>query len=109
MKLRFIVDAQLPIALAVWLREKGCDADHVAVLNMETARDSEIARLARKRSAIIITKDADFIGFSTEQTPPVLWVRLGNITRRQLIASFEQAWPGIIRAFEDGELLVELI
>ncbi|HSM28057.1 MAG TPA: DUF5615 family PIN-like protein [Thioalkalivibrio sp.] len=35
--MRFLVDAQLPPALARWLSAQGCPADHVADLGMEAA------------------------------------------------------------------------
>jgi predicted nuclease of predicted toxin-antitoxin system len=40
--MRFIVDAQLPPALARWLAAKGHEAEHVADLQMEAASDAAI-------------------------------------------------------------------
>ena len=36
--MRFIIDAQLPPALARWLSERGHDAEHVADQHLEAAR-----------------------------------------------------------------------
>jgi hypothetical protein len=40
--MRFLVDAQLPPALARWLATKGHEAEHVADRRMEAATDSAI-------------------------------------------------------------------
>ncbi|MGM0984784.1 MAG: DUF5615 family PIN-like protein [Pseudomonadota bacterium] len=44
--MRFLVDAQLPPALARWLTEQGHHAEHVADLKMEAASDAAIWRWA---------------------------------------------------------------
>ena len=38
--MKFIVDAQLPPALARWLREQGHQAEHVAEAGLREAEDS---------------------------------------------------------------------
>jgi len=40
--MRFLVDAQLPPALARWLSGKGHEAEHVADRQMEAASDAAI-------------------------------------------------------------------
>jgi predicted nuclease of predicted toxin-antitoxin system len=58
--MRFLVDAQLPPALARWLSGKGHEAEHVADRQMEAASDTAIWDFALRASAAIITKDEDF-------------------------------------------------
>jgi predicted nuclease of predicted toxin-antitoxin system len=56
------IDAQLPPALAQWLRtEHGIDAVHVESLGLLTARDRVILAAARaaERRIIVVTKDDD--------------------------------------------------
>lgn len=40
--MRFLVDAQLPPALARWLTAKGYEAEHVADVGMASSSDIEI-------------------------------------------------------------------
>jgi len=78
--MKFIVDAQLPPALARFLAAKGEDIIHVVDVKMMASSDSEIWELALKNSLIIITKDEDFqirASVST-QFPKIVWVRIGN-------------------------------
>jgi predicted nuclease of predicted toxin-antitoxin system len=58
--MRFLVDAQLPAALARWLAHEGYLAEHVLDLTMATASDRDIWAYAVACGAVIITKDQDF-------------------------------------------------
>jgi len=107
---RFIVDAQLPPALTVWLRKAGHDADHVQDLGLQTASDSDIRSYAAQNGSVVFTKDRDFIP-TTESSPrqvQVVWVRTGNVSTRSLLDRLEAAWPQLIDHLSKGERLVEL-
>jgi len=57
---RFLVDNQLPAALAVWLRAQGHEAEHVLHVQLAQAKDSPIWHYADGVNAVIVTKDEDF-------------------------------------------------
>jgi predicted nuclease of predicted toxin-antitoxin system len=104
---KFVVDAQLPPRLAVWLREAGYDARHVQELDLRDATDSAIRAHAARTGAIVVTKDRDFAP-AGEATTRVIWVRTGNLGTRALIARMQAAMPRILAHFADGAQLVEL-
>jgi predicted nuclease of predicted toxin-antitoxin system len=58
--MRYLVDAQLPPALARWLVVEGHEAEHVIDRRLETASDREIWDFALETEAVIVTKDEDF-------------------------------------------------
>ncbi|WP_447646203.1 DUF5615 family PIN-like protein [Nocardioides zeae] len=58
--MRFLVDAQLPPALAGLLREHGHAAEHVIDIGPADAPDGALWRYALAHSAVIVTKDEDF-------------------------------------------------
>ncbi|HEV2330184.1 MAG TPA: DUF5615 family PIN-like protein [Verrucomicrobiae bacterium] len=58
--MKFIVDAQLPPALAHWLREAGHEAQAVREVGLREAEDGDIWNHALKTGAVILTKDEDF-------------------------------------------------
>ncbi|MEZ5327011.1 MAG: DUF5615 family PIN-like protein [Verrucomicrobiales bacterium] len=58
--LRFIVDAQLPPALAKLLADHGHTAEHVVDVGLRDADDSQIWNYALENEAAIVTKDEDF-------------------------------------------------
>jgi predicted nuclease of predicted toxin-antitoxin system len=107
---RFLVDTQLPAALAAWLREQGHPADHVLELGLAQAKDNCIWERAASLGAVIITKDEDFAGWVRRgrSGPPVVWIRVGNCSTRQLLARFAPLLPQILRQLETAERLVEV-
>jgi len=109
--MRFIIDAQLPPALARWLSERGHDAAHVADQHLEAASDSVIWDRALATSAVIVSKDEDFAQRKArvDGGPIVVWVRLPNTRRRELLVWFEDVLPELVSAIERGETLVELV
>lgn len=107
---RFLVDAQLPPALARWLASQGHEAEHVSDIGLASARDLDIWKYAQTTGAVIISKDEDFAILRTMQSvpPAVIWLRVGNTTRQSLLTWMPQCFPEIMRALQAGELLVEV-
>lgn len=108
--MRFLVDAQLPPALARWLAANGHEAAHVGDLGMQAASDTAIWDHAVASTAAIITKDDDFAQRKvlTENGPVVIWIRLPNTRRRGLITWFETVLPDVLMALARGETLIEV-
>lgn len=101
--MKFLVDAQLPPALARWLTEQSHPSQHVADLSLTSSSD--------RNGLTIITKDEDFSHLSLlDPLPaPVVWVRVGNCSRAALLNWFAPLLPDIVAALEQGETLVELV
>ena len=108
--MRFIVDAQLPPALARLLTAHGHIAEHVEDIGLRDADDSPIWRYALENQATILTKDEDFPHRSqqTMNRPVVVWLRIGNCSRRALLQWFEPFLPQIERLVQQGNVLIEL-
>jgi predicted nuclease of predicted toxin-antitoxin system len=106
------VDAQLPPALAQWLRTtQGIDAWHVAAVDQLAADDPAIFAAARAgRAAIVVTKDDDFVELVERLGPPpqIVWVTCGNMKNAELRAIVLEAWPRVAELLASGEPLVEL-
>ena len=109
--MRFLVDAQLPPALARWLTSKGQEAEHVADVGPANAPDKEIWNYALAAGAVIVSKDDDFAQrrVLAAEGPAVVWVRLPNTRRRELLVWFEGILPQIVQALERGETLIEVV
>ena len=108
--MRFLVDAQLPPALARALTAAGHIAEHVTDIGPGDASDSDLWRTAVDNAAILVTKDADFVDLSAleDHGPFVVWVRFGNTRRAELIARFMPCLDAIAESVEAGDRLVEL-
>jgi len=109
--MRFLIDAQLPPALARWLVAQGHEAEHVADIGLASASDAAIWDHALGVAAIIVTKDEDFAQrkIIDGNGPQIVWVRLLNTRRTELLAWFEKAIPQLLAALERGEALIELV
>lgn len=108
--MRFLVDAQLPPALARWLIAQGHEAAHVGDLGMQAASDAAIWDHALATSWAVITKDEDFARREVlaESRPVVVWIRLPNTRRRDLLAWFETVLAELRAALARGETLIEV-
>ena len=111
MSLLFLVDAQLPPALAEALRGARLEAIHVADIGLVTATDQQIWQEAVIRSAVLVTKDRDFslLRVARNSGPTILWIRVGNIDNRTLIAQVLRALPSIVAAVDRGESVIEFV
>ncbi len=108
--MRFLIDAQLPPALAALLVEHGHEADHVFEIGRADAPDRELWRFALEHGAVIVTKDEDFAEMVAleGQAPPVVWIRVGNTRRAALLGWFEPLIDRIVAMVERGDRLIEL-
>jgi predicted nuclease of predicted toxin-antitoxin system len=110
--MKFLVDAQLPPALARRLSALGDHAEHVSDKQMSAASDRRIWDYALAVGAVIITKDEDFAVIKKtlrNNEPRVIWLRVRNMRRRDLLVWFEATLPAVLSALERGEKLIEVI
>lgn len=107
---RFLVDAQLPPALARRLTALGYLSEHVDDVGLTNASDRQIWDYALAHSSIIVTKDEDFpLRKNLERSGPVVvWLRIGNTRKQALLAWFEALLPEMIESLGKGEQVIEL-
>jgi predicted nuclease of predicted toxin-antitoxin system len=108
--MRFLVDAQLPPALARWLVSAGHEAEHVADVGLGAARDEAIWEYALATGAAIVSKDEDFAQRKAlaDEGPTIIWIRVRNTRKGRLLSWFETILPQIAEALERGETLIEV-
>ena len=89
--MRFLVDAQLPPALARLLNDRAHVAEHVNDVGLGASPDRELWRYALEHGAVIVTKDEDFADMAAlgGNAPTIVWVRVGNTRRAALLSWFE--------------------
>lgn len=105
------IDAQLSPHLAAWItRELSIEAHSVRSLGLRDAEDGEIFAAARAASAVVLTKDRDFVALVERQGPPpqVIWVTCGNTSNRNLRRILSANMTVVSSLLERGETLVEL-
>lgn len=81
---RFLVDAQLPPALARKIAAMGHEAEHLLELGLLESSDSQVWDYALANGAVIITKDEDFAIRASvgKASPSIVRVRIGLPQRK---------------------------
>lgn len=106
--MKFLIDAQLPRSLALWLCEHGHDALHTLdLVEGNRTSDAAICRLADQEDRIVVTKDADFVGSHELQKTParLLLVATGNLSNRSLLEIWSENLSAIQTAFDDARFV----
>lgn len=108
--MKFLIDAQLPPALAAQLRALGHDAVHVTAILPGNAPDTALLAHAAAYAMVIVSKDGDFVQLAAQARQPVqlLWVRLGNCSTATLVSRLIEALDELLPALADGQAVVAL-
>lgn len=105
------VDAQLPPAIAAWISDTfGIEAKAVRELGLRDATDRQIFLAAKRESAVVMTKDSDFIRLLDElgSPPQVIWVTCGNTSNARLRQVLGSTFTNAAVLLDSGEKLVEI-
>ena len=108
--MKFLIDNQLPVRLAVYLRSRGHECRHVLDEGLDEADDLTVWTRAHRVGYVLVTKDEDFIFLANRpsDTGRMIWVRLGNCRNDALIEAFDRVLESIVAAIEGGQRIVEL-
>lgn len=106
--MNFLVDAQLPRRLCVWLRTAGHDVRHTLDLPLgNRTADSVILQIAQREQRIVVTKDDDFVQSHLISGRPekLLLIATGNIGNAALESLLRANLAAIAKAFESGRFV----
>ncbi len=106
--MKFVVDAQLPLRLAEFLREEAHDAIHTLELPQKNlTTDARIIRLSMQQRRVVITKDHDFLDtFLLHRQPyKLLLVTTGNIRNSQLMQIFSDHLRAVTDALKTSHVV----
>lgn len=111
LRMRFLIDTQLPPALARLVKGAGHECEHVIEVGLREADDAPMWTYAVSCGATIITKDEDFANRKAARPgrPGVVWIRVGNCSNRALLDWFAPLLPSIVDRLERGEGLIESV
>ncbi|WP_207433971.1 DUF5615 family PIN-like protein [Sabulibacter ruber] len=106
--MKFLVDAQLPKALSVFINSKGVESIHTLELpDKNKTQDGYITKLAVEQQFIVITKDADFLGsyLLRKEPPKLLLIKTGNIRNSELMDLFVKNFDFMVNLFLTHSLI----
>lgn len=105
------IDAQMSPAIAVWITAN-FPVTGLAVrdVGLREAEDREIFLEARKQSAIVMTKDSDFVTLQNElgAPPKIIWITCGNTSNARLKEILTTTLSDALALLDAGEDLVEV-
>jgi predicted nuclease of predicted toxin-antitoxin system len=105
------IDAQLSPGIANWLRQQlGVEAIAVRGLGLRDATDREIFMAARQVSAVVMTKDSDFVQLvNLHDIPPqVIWLTCGNTSNARLRSILTKTFTQAMALLSTDEKIVEI-
>lgn len=106
--MNWLIDAQLPRKLAIYLCDHGENATHTLDLpESNRTSDKEICRLSEAEDRIVVTKDSDFMdSYLLKKSPPkLLVVSVGNISNTRLIELFDTCFQEILKSFSESDFI----
>jgi predicted nuclease of predicted toxin-antitoxin system len=107
---KFLVDNQLPAALARFLASRGVECQRVLDIDLAEATDIEIWAYACRNDCVVISKDEDFLYLANAPRSEArfIWIRFGNCRTKALLAAIERLWPKIEAGIKAGDRIIEL-
>jgi predicted nuclease of predicted toxin-antitoxin system len=107
---KFLIDNQLPSALAAYLHDKGFETEHVLDIGLADASDVALCKYATENKCVIVSKDEDFLYLANRPKADFqfLWIRLGNCRTAVLLENFERVWQKVETSLAEGERVVEI-
>lgn len=108
--MRFLVDNQLPTALARFLVSRGIECRHVLDVGLDSAADALIWEYACRNDCVLISKDEDFLYLANAPTAEarLIWIRFGNCRTKVLLAAVGRLWPRIEASLNAGDRIIEV-
>jgi predicted nuclease of predicted toxin-antitoxin system len=107
---KFLVDNQLPTALARFLASGGVECRHVLDLDLGGATDAAIWDYASRNDFVVISKDEDFLYMANVPSAKarLIWARNGNCRTKALLGAVERLWSKIEAGLKAGDRVIEL-
>lgn len=108
--LKFLVDNQLPGALARLLTAQGFECIHVLDRGLAQAPDLQIWRYVAEHGMVLISEDEDFFHIAGRQdsTVQLVWIRLGNCRKKDLFAAIDRVWAQVLERLDAGDRVIEI-
>lgn len=89
----------------IWVHQQSTVVD----IGLRDATDAEIWSWAAMNGYTVISKDEDFVTLSLiAPGAALLWVRIGNTRRANILSVFRDSWPRITARLREGERFIEL-
>jgi predicted nuclease of predicted toxin-antitoxin system len=107
--MRLLLDMNMPLAAAEWLRAEGHDAVHLRELGLDRLADRQIVAYTGAENRVLITCDLDFgdiVGSSLNQGSSVVLLRLRSLHHSRLRQRLLVALAQTAEALKQGAVVL---
>ena len=90
--MNYLIDAQLPKRLSLFMQDLGYDTIHTLDLtDKNNTKDSDVNIISLNQQRVVVSKDSDFVDslLISEKTYKLLHIATGNISNNNLLKIFE--------------------
>lgn len=104
--MKLLFDQNISRKLVNELKDVFPESNHVYLLGLHEALDSEIWQFARDNAYVIVTQDSDFNERSLVYgyPPKIIWLRIGNTSTKNVISLLKKHQPEIVMFEHDTTL-----
>lgn len=102
--MKFLVDENLPDNLSLWN-----NASFLHILKTKgIISDSDIWQYALSNNLVIITNDTDFYFrfLSTNKSPKIVWLKVGNLRKNDLRLFIETIWHKVESLLKNHSFII---
>jgi predicted nuclease of predicted toxin-antitoxin system len=106
--MKFLVDAQLPLALCDLIQSFGYDCVHTLQLaNGNETTDADITAISLSEQRVVLSKDIDFFNSYMARLEPykLVYVTTGNIENKALLNLFRLNLKELIEALKTASVI----
>lgn len=106
--MKFLIDAQLPKKLALFLESKGFDTKHTLDLcNGNKTKDTVINQITLDEKRVLVSKDLDFVESLLVSNKPykLIGIAMGNISNKKLLQMFDTNIMYIVEVLKDARYI----
>jgi len=104
--MKLLLDENLSRRIVPFLQTLYPGSSQVALAGLEQADDAEIWRYAKDKGFVIVTKDSDFqeLGLLHGAPPKVIWLRIGNTSKSNVIQLLTESHEAIEQGLADEDV-----
>ena len=108
--MKFLIDQNLPTRLVDVIAALDHDVEHIKLMGLAAAGDSEIWALAASLQAVVVSKDKDFLSLARRDSgrQQLVHLNLGNCSNDVLYAIVRRDWTMVVARLIGGEAILEL-
>ena len=108
--MRFLLDAHMPRALARGIQDAGHECDGTRRLIEADATDLDIAELANRLGAVVLSKDVDFVDLVRRGVlrTPLVRICLPNMKAHETCEAIQPLLPYIVASIGEGQTIIEI-